>query len=128
MITTFSDVKASRIPEALNIVPTDSRLPQYVNEATLRLLKRGNWWGTVPRYQLSATSGIITFPKQIAAIETVALCDMPIPVHDFWFEYLDGGYGLRKENEGLCEANYVGHYPIFSDIIRTEKKVRVVCH
>lgn len=125
--TTFSDVQASRIPESLNIGPNDPRLYKYVNEATNRLLKAGKWWGTYARYRLCATAGLITFPKQIATIEAVALCGQPIPVHDMWYEFLANGWGTRRETCGPVECDYRGRYPTFSDIIGTDKKVRALC-
>ncbi len=125
--TTLADVRASRIPESVNIPPNDSRLVQYVNEATERLLKAGKWWGTYARYRLCASAGLITFPRQIATIEAVALCGNPIPVHDLWFEFIANGWGTRKDCDGICECDYRGRFPTFSDIIGTDKKVRLIC-
>ncbi len=124
---TLADVKNSRVPSSVNIPPSDPRLVEYVNEATQRLLKAGKWWGTYGRYRLCATAGLITFPRQIATIEAVALCGRPIPVHDMWYEFLENGWGTRKDGDGICECDYRGRFPVFSDIIGTDKKVRLVC-
>lgn len=125
--TTLGDARATRIPEALNIPPNDSRFAQYVNEATRRLLKRGKWWGTYARHRIVATNGLITFPKEIATIEAVALCGQPVSVHDMWYEFIESGWGIRNECEGLCECDFRGRYPSFSDIVGTDKKLRLVC-
>ena len=63
--TTVAMAKASRIPEALNISPLDPRFIQYLNESEQRLLYRGKFWGTYGRYNIKATSQIITLPPQI---------------------------------------------------------------
>lgn len=130
MRTTFSDIKASRIPESVNIPPTDARLLAYVNEATQRLMHKGRWWGTVQKYTMQATAGMITLPKQVASIEKVALARQPVPVRDFWYEFLDNGWGTRDitgsdsgQNEGLMQ----GRYPIFSDVVSPDKKLILQC-
>lgn len=124
---TFADIKASRICEALNIPPTDTRLASYVNEAIQRLLQKGRWWGTMAKYAFTATSGCITLPRQIATIEKVAQDNQVIDLHDFWYEFIDNGWGTRDSDSSGLEALFKGRFPIFSDIIPPGKRVRCLC-
>jgi len=126
---TLGDAKASRIPEAVNLPPDDYRFVQYVNEAQQMLLSRGHWWGTMARFVIQATQGLITMPRAIAVIERASLCGSLIPVHDFWYEWLDNGWGPRSETISQCyeECDYRGHYPIFSDIIGRNKALVFYC-
>jgi len=124
---TFADIKNSRVPEAVNIPPTDSRLIQYVNEAQERLLKRGRWWGTTAKYSFYATNGYITLPRQVATVERVAVQNRMFPVRDFWFEWLDNGWGTRDASSGTEEALFRGRYPVFNDIVPGDKKLTVKC-
>lgn len=129
MRTTLADLKASRIPEALNISSTDTRFTQYLNEATRRLLHLGHWHGTTGRFRMSVTSQFITLPPQIAAIEQVAVSNVVIPLHDQWFEFAEGSWGAREEtvSPGVNEALYRGHYPSISDVVGVDKKLRWIC-
>ena len=127
MRVTLADVKASRIPESVNCPPADGRVVQYVNEAAERLLKKGHWWGTTAKYCISASSGMVTLPRQIATIEKIAIANQPAPVRDFWYEWLENGWGTRDENSGATEALFRARYPVFSDIIPADKKVNLIC-
>lgn len=127
MRLTLAAVKNSRIPEALNIPTTDTRLVDYVNEATQRLLHKGHWWGSMAKLQLNATAGLITLPPQVATIEKVAVSAVPIPVRDFWYEFMENGWGVRDSLSGTDESLYRGHYPCFADITGVNKKVKVIC-
>jgi hypothetical protein len=129
MRVTLSDLKASRFPESLNLPPSDSRIVQFANDATRRLLPLGRWWGTLGKYAISADKGMITLPRQIASIEAVAINHSPVPVHDRIYEFLANGYGTRDDTnlQGISEAQYRGHYPINIDVSGTDKKLQWVC-
>lgn len=127
MRVTLADIKASRIPEAVNCPPEDARVVQYVNEAVERLLKKGHWWGCTAKYAFYATGGLITLPRQVASIEKVAVSNIPVPTRDFWFEWLENGWGTRDTTSGLDECLFVGRYPLFSDIVPAGKKVVLIC-
>lgn len=136
---TLGDVKnRTRIPQALGICSTDPRLVAWLNEAQQRLITKANWIGTYGRFKICATDSCITMPPQVASIERVALCGVPIPVHDMWYEFLDNGLGVRAANTnsgsaccgntcGAEEANLRGWFPTFGDIRGTDKKLVVSC-
>lgn len=126
---TLADAKASRIPEAVNLPPADPRFAQYINEAQDSLLKRGHWWGTMARFQIAATAGLITMPREVATIEAVSTNSQILPIHDFWFEWLANGWGPVDESvpDGRPTCEYRGHYPTAFDIVGTNKSLRFVC-
>jgi hypothetical protein len=127
MRITLADIKASRIPESVNCPPSDSRIIHYVNEAVERLIKKGHWWGTTAKYSLYASSGLITLPRQIATIEKIAVSHHPIPVRDFWYEWLDNGWGTRDDTSGTNECLFQRRVPLFSDFVPDNKKANVIC-
>ncbi len=139
MKLTVSAVKASRIPAALNICPTDVRLLPWVNEAVERLLRKALWIGTYGRFRICATDGCITLPSQLASIERAAQCGVVIPTHDLWYEFLSNGLGPRNASCstnggcncgggcGVAEANLRGWFPTFADVRGTAKKLRLIC-
>lgn len=116
----LSEVQGSRIPEVLGIPACDSRFLQIVNEAQQRLVMGPeHWWDLRYKYALTVTEGLITWPREIAAIESVAVCCMPIPIRNEWFEFLEAGYGLRNcEGECACEAQLFarGESPLMDDL------------
>lgn len=117
---TLAEVKASRIPEAINISPNDSRLIGYVNEASERLLQRGKYFNTYAKYRISVTSQILALPPQLATIETVAVSKCPLPLRSMWFQFLQGGWGPRSSTlpngSGVSEVLELGHFPTIVDI------------
>ncbi len=139
MKLTVSAIKASRIPAALNVCPTDARLLPWLNEAIERLLRKALWINTYGRFRICATDGCISLPPQIASIERVAVCGQVIPVHDFFYEFLSNGLGPRNASCstssgcscgggcGVAEANLRGWFPTFADIRGASKKLRLVC-
>lgn len=140
MKTTFADIKKSRIPAALGTGCDYARLAAYINEAQQRLLPKGLWHGSYGRFKVCVTSGCLTLPPQLAAIERIAVCGQPIPVHDLWYEFLDNGYGTRNASTdssgascgcssscGMNECILRGWYPSFDDVRGTGKKLKLVC-
>jgi hypothetical protein len=123
------------IAEVANLSPSDNRFVALLNQATQNLVQSGEpFYGLHQRIQFCITSGCLVLPRQIAAVETAALCDHPIPIRNRWFEFLDTGVGLRTESDcdsgcgcgsggnGLLDR---GEVCAFTDIIGTNKKIKV---
>lgn len=130
MRVTLGDIKnpaLSRIPQALGICATDARLVAWLNEGTQRLLWKGKWWGSCGKYNICASGGCITLPRQIAAIESVAICRQPVRVVDFWFEFLDSGAGTIGPQNCYPQAVMRGRHCVFTDITGTDKKLIFLC-
>lgn len=97
MRITFGDVKNSRLPKVLGLAPCSSEFMEIVSEAQQRILTGPEvWWEAYQKYSFAVTSGYITWPRQIAAIISVALDSTPVPIRNEWFEYLESGYGIRS--------------------------------
>jgi hypothetical protein len=145
MRRTFSDLQVSRIPQELGICATHPALAPWTNNAQERLLNKGHWINTTVRVAMCATSGCVTLPVQVATLEKAAICGRPIPVHDIYFEFLEGGWGTRNGSNASCasgtgsgtcggggscgiqEADYRGRFPTQSDIIPLKKQLNFVC-
>lgn len=128
MRTTFGQLKASSIPRVLSLCATDERLKDYVNEAIERLVHRPEkWWGVYQRYVICATESCITWPRQIATIEAIAVCTTPIPVRNGWYEFLPNGPHIQPET-GACDVQLIareGNFVTFTDISGTNKRLKV---
>lgn len=105
---TLGDYASSRLPAALGVTTSDPRWLGWFNEAQQRLLTKGLWWGCVGKFNLAAYDGAITLPPSLAAIETAALGRVPIPIRDYWFEFLTFGFGTRTA--AIAGANASSYY------------------
>jgi hypothetical protein len=120
-----------RIPEFLNISPTDTRFPQYVNQACDRILKRGKYWGTYARYLVNATSQLWSPPPYIDTVERANVSKQPLPVHDLLYQFLDNGWGSRDDTlpngSGVNELLVRGTYPTMVDVPAGGSKLVIRC-
>jgi len=142
MRQTYKDLQDSLIPSSVGACVDDPRLLKLTNEALERLMYEGHFHTTVQRIRFCATDGCITYPPQVASLERIAICGQPIPLRTIWFEWMDGGWGLRgqqassTDSDSCCgfgcgpnEAIFRGYFPTFADInpINQNKKVNLVC-
>jgi len=124
----FATAKNSRIPQFIGVNSTDDKFKQVVNEAQRRLVRSGLWWGTYQTYQIFlSSSGALTWPRQVAAIEAIAINDSPITVRDQWFQYLQTGWGIRSSTTSSDELQLIdqGTAVVFEDITDTDTYLRV---
>ncbi len=142
MRTTLANAKdpASGIARVLNISPEDDRFVAYLNEAQQRLVMTGElFYGQTARYQFCLTEGCITWPRQIATIESASVNGFSIPIRNGWFEFLES-VGLQGDasscGDGSCNwpfGNICGGTQLydrgnactFADIRGTDKKIKV---
>lgn len=123
---TLADARASSIPRVLNVCSTDVKVRDAVNEAQRRLLNRGRWWGTYQTIQLCVTDGCLTWPRQVAHVEKLNICNTPVPVRNGWYETLENSAGqLPGDGCGQLQAVPRGTSPFFSDILGLNKTLRV---
>ena len=105
MKVTLLQLKQSFAPQLVNLPACDARFVALANDAIQRLVMGPEkWWNLTYTYRLTVTSGLITWPREIATIEAIASCGYPMPIRSEWFEYVDGGYGLRDPN-AYCGTN-----------------------
>lgn len=131
MKITLADIKNSDIPQAVGIAACDTnRFVPLVNQSIQRLTMSGEvWWGLIYTYRIAVTDGLITWPREIATIETIATCGIPMPTRSEWFSFVSAGYGLRDTN-AYCDDRHAnckwdrqafdrGMSPLFSDVVST---------
>ncbi len=100
----------SRLPSLLGLCQSDyPQIANYVNSAQERLLmaieaRDEGWWGTWAEiaFNVSRCSPYITLPREVARIEALNICNVPVFVQNQFFEYLRFGNGrLPKQfNQG----------------------------
>jgi hypothetical protein len=123
------DCRVSRLPKV--IVKCQDDIPEiarFVNTAQQRLLyapEAGDesWFGTWSevRLNVSRAAPYITLPREIARIESVTICDWPVPVFNQFYEYMQFGNGRmqhrRHNNKSHIRAAYTrNNEPLFTDV------------
>jgi hypothetical protein len=138
MRITLNDLMQSRVPSNLGICSTDKRLVAWANEAQERLLYEGKWWGTVARFSICTTKGCLTLPREIAVVEAVNVCGNPVPVRDFWYQFLANGPGSWQQFNGIWnDGTWSGcanggllqkeNRPTFGEIGMTPSQISFAC-
>lgn len=105
------DWRASRAPAVLGICASDlGSVLSYLNEATQRLLMAPEvgdegWFGSYAKVVFNVDPNIpyITAPREVARLSALDVCRNPIRVQNQWFEFLDFGPKLQKQN--ACDTN-----------------------
>jgi len=101
------DVMISRLPSLLGLCQDNvPQISNYVNSAQRRLLyareaREEGWYGTWAEvaFNVSQATPYITLPREIARLEALNVCNVPVRVRNQWFEYLTFGDGrMPKDN------------------------------
>jgi len=139
VLPTLGAFMASRGPQALGLCSTDTAgCAAAVNAASERLLFArevgdSGWIGTWTEiaFDITQDDPFITTPFNVSRIQSIDLCTAPIPISNQFFEYLRWGFG--RWPKATCNANRCaplraydrGKFPLFSDILPPDKKIRV---
>ena len=134
MLKSFSEVKASNAIQISGCTPNSDRFKALVNEATSRLLRRGDSSGTVVPIQVCVRSGCIVFPRYVSTIrEAKTCCGGNLWIKNEWqpYNYAFGetdwyqsmvGFGYER-----CESSLFakGRVPTYDTILGSGRTVRV---
>lgn len=100
MKATLGDAKTQIDTSTLGVPACSAAFTQLLNEATQRLLMGPDrWWDVHHKLAINVTNGCVTWPREVANIESIALCGVPMTIRNEWFEFLESGYGVR-----CCDA------------------------
>jgi len=132
---TLGDVKNSPIKRITGTCPTSATFTSLVNEATERLMTRGDWATTIVPIHVCMKYGCVTFPRYVGQVRKMNICGTPVPVTSSWSPFLENSSGwydwpnvntwgdlsssysmkggsLRYSTLG---ANNTGHSSVYSD-------------
>lgn len=116
----------SVVSKRIGVCADDPLVAEYINQATQRLLARGEWVGTYGRYRICINTGCITWPRQIETIESFAVCGNPGIIRNEWFEFIGSGPGVLGSSDtvGITMVDR-GLVPAFDDVAGENKVLRV---
>lgn len=86
-----------------------ARLTSYTNQATENLLHEGPTHYTIGNFKFCVNRNCITWPRQLDAIEGIALCGVPLSIAGSWYEFMGNGPGVI--GDGACSTSGSGQGP-----------------
>ena len=103
MLKTLDEVRDSVVPSFAGVCATSSDFTALVNNATQRLMRRGDWPGTVVPIQVCAHMGCIVFPRYVGEVRKLNVCNQPLTIRNEWYSF------LQFENPNFIEGNGIGY-------------------
>lgn len=148
MLKTLLEAKQSRSLKTVAAkCPNSDEFVDLVNEASRRLLNRGDWYGTVVPIQVCVTNGCIVWPRYVGHVRKMNVCNQPVPMRNSWYTFLqydnprfyegwlagwgygsyDGGYSYPNWYSGLGSQVFTTggvETPVFQDIMGDGRLLR----
>lgn len=126
MLLTFAEAKDSQELADVSAVCSDTtQFRSYLNQATRKLMRRGNWFGTVQKVRVCIYNNCITWPRFVGTTLATNFCGKQSRGGNFWYDFLPmGGENwkgiLSDYRSGRCHGNLVhensGLSPVFNNI------------
>ena len=88
MLSTLAEAKSSRLKIIAGSCPSSADFLSMLNEATRRLLRRGDWTGTVVPMYFCTYKGCVVFPRYVGQVRKINQCRQPIPVHNMYWDFV----------------------------------------
>jgi len=125
MLKTFQELKASNAIQIAGATPNSDRFKNLLNEATERLLNRGDFDGTVVPIQVCVSSGCVVFPRYVGTIREAKTCCGQLFIKNQWYDFVERNWydclsGSRCENSMVAK----GRVPTYNTIVGTGRTVR----
>ena len=86
----LSDVRSSTISNVAGRCANSWEFSGLINEATRRLLRRGDWVGTVVPIQICVQRGCLVMPRYVQTIRKINTCHHKLPFGNLWYRFIDG--------------------------------------
>lgn len=98
---TFKDVKDSSIANVAGYCTDSQEFAFLVNDACRRLLRRGDWVGTVQPIHMCAKRGCLVMPRYVQSIRKINVCNVPLTMGNLWYNFIN--------NRDLCHPRWGWH-------------------
>jgi hypothetical protein len=133
---TFGHVKAS---SALNIASVPASSEEFrllLNEATERLMRRGDWEGALVPIHVCVQRGCVVWPRYVGQIRKMNVCNRGAPIQNVWFDFLpyshQHGWLYNWSNNywsnwvsGRAQVVNQTRSPVFQDVQGDDRTLRV---
>lgn len=125
---TFGELKTSDVVDIASCAPDSDKFASLVNSSVRRLMRRGDWDGTVAPIHVCVKSGCLVFPRYVDHVRKLNLCSRSLPVENLWYNFInrrDWRCGSWRGNllgeSGLMAS---GQSPAYSDVYGDGRQIR----
>src|SRR5436853_3568787 len=127
MLSTLQEAKASTLKNIAGVPIGSQQFLDYLNDATRRLMRRGDWSGTIVPIRVCIKKGCVVWPRYVGQVRKISVCNMSTPVYNLWYEFLDTktfGCCWSGWNGSDCRMVQEGQVPTFNSIFGDNRYVR----
>jgi hypothetical protein len=125
---TFGELKASTAADISGVCASSAQFAARVNEVTRKLMRRGDWVGTIVPIHVCVKAGCVVWPRYVGQVRKINVCNHPVQIKNVWYDFLE--YRDRGWRSWCgCEAHMVqqSEAAAFSDIFGDGRFVRAYC-
>lgn len=123
----FKKVRESRAIQIAAACSNSAEFASLVNDASRRLLRRGDWFNTAVPVFVCIYNGCLVWPRYVAQVRKINICNYAIPVHNQWYNFLPANLPANTLN-AYCgaETKVVQHgvSPVFQDVMGEGRLIR----
>lgn len=122
---TFAQAKAE-IPTGISgTCPDKTEFARLVNKATRKLMRRGDFAGTVVPIHVCVKNGCVVMPRYVDTIRKVNRCDYPLPVRSLWYQFLPlDVYRSWCGTKSWVGARAFGFVPTYNSVFGDGRLIR----
>ena len=108
---TLLECQQSTIPSIAGKCATSEEFTALINEATRKLMRRGDWVGTVVPIHICVQKGCLVLPRYVGSVRKINTCHARLPVGNLWYNFIDnrdwnggrwGGFGAGESWDRAC--------------------------
>lgn len=88
MLKTLSQARASTLSQISGACASTSAFLALLNEATDRLMDRGDWPGTIVPIMTCVSQGCVVWPRYVGSVRRINVCMAPVPTQNVWTQFL----------------------------------------
>lgn len=124
MLLTLQEVRDSGVINISGVCANSDEFTRLINEATRRLMRRGDWPETVLPIYVCIKRGCVVFPRYVLQVRKLNYCKCPVQVRNNWYQF--GDYRTYRGNCGW-NASVLGQTqtPTFQDVQGESRLIRV---
>ncbi len=132
-LLTLGEVRASSAINIAGVSSTGQRFAELTNEATRRLMKRGDWPGTILPIFVCVARGCVVWPRYVGQVRKLNLCRMHhVPIKNIWWDFVPDGLTRGPDGRanwlsycgsGVGAVSYASS-PTFSSVLGDGRTIR----
>jgi hypothetical protein len=128
LLLSLREVRESGALNIAGVCPTSKEFTRLVNEATSRIMRRGDWSGTVLPIYVCVRAGCVVFPRYVLNVRKMNQCCSMVPIRNNWYEFMPNDSMWRRNSyDSWADFSYAGgprcamvgqtQTPVFQDIL-----------